>query len=140
MSDNEPPPYGSPPPPPTGDSGGYAPYGSAPGGYGGGYGGYGYGQPGYQSPQQSGLAVAALVLGIVGIVGVCCCGFLGVVGIGGVICGLLAKKEIRESRGAKTGDGLALAGIITGAIGIALGIASVVLVFAVGVFDYGYYS
>ncbi|WP_408899184.1 DUF4190 domain-containing protein [Nocardioides sp. R1-1] len=144
MSYHERPPYGTPPPPPGGEPGGYTPYGG-PGGYGG-YGGPGapggYGPPGYgyQAPQQSVLAVVSLVAGIVGLVGVCCCGILGVVGLGGVICGILAKKEIRDAHGMKTGDGLALAGIITGALGIALGIASVILVFAVGAFDYSYYS
>lgn len=131
-----------PPPPPDGSAPyGTPPYGSPSGGYGGyGYGGYeppgppGYGPPGYgyQPPQQSGMAIAALVSGILSLVGVCCCGLLGLVGIAGVVCGLMAKKEIQESRGAKTGDGLALAGIITGAIGIVLGVASIALIFVWG--------
>ncbi|MBM7515288.1 DUF4190 domain-containing protein [Nocardioides nitrophenolicus] len=124
MSSNEPPPYGTPPPE------GYTPYG----GQGGGYGGYGYPQPGYghQPPAQSGMAIAALVTGISGIVLGCCCGLFGLVGIAGIVCGVMARKDIRESHGAKTGDGLALAGIITGAVAVAFGLLSIALLFVYG--------
>ncbi|WP_181410912.1 DUF4190 domain-containing protein [Nocardioides humi] len=77
--------------------------------------------------------------GILGIVGVCCCGLLGLVGLAGVICGALARKEIQQSNGAKTGEGLALAGIITGSIGIVLGLGSLVLALALGLSDGFYY-
>jgi VIT1/CCC1 family predicted Fe2+/Mn2+ transporter len=55
-------------------------------------------------PQTSPMAIASLVTAIV------CCGPLG------IIFGILSKKEIKESNGQKTGDGLALAGIIIGAV------------------------
>lgn len=118
MSENEPPPpYGAPPPSP------YPTYGYA------GYGGYGYGPP----RQQSGLAVASMVTGIVGVVlGFCgffgFFGFVGLIGIAGIVCGVLAKKDIRRSGGAKTGDGMALAGIITGAVGAVIGLANIALI------------
>jgi hypothetical protein len=110
VSENEPPP----------------PYGAAPPGP---YPPYGYGPP----LQQSGLAVASMVTGIVGVVlGFCgffgFFGFVGLIGIAGVICGVLAKQDIRRSGGAKTGDGMALAGIITGAVGAAIGVANIALI------------
>lgn len=115
------------PPPP------YQPYASPGHGYGYGY-GHGYGQPGFghQPPQQSGLAIASLVTGILGtVLGLCgffgFFGVVGIIGLGGIICGALAKKEIRRSGGAKTGDGMALAGIITGSIGVAIALANVAL-------------
>lgn len=147
----EPPPYGSPPPPPPG--GGYGAPPPPGGGYGapppagGGYGapppGGPYGAPpgygGAQPQSTSVLAIISLVCGIVGILGACCCGFLGVFGTAAVICGFLAKKEIDESGGAKKGGGLAMAGMITGAVGIVLGVGLAILWFGIGAFDYGYY-
>lgn len=78
---------------------------------------------GYQlPPQNSVMAIIALVAGIVSIPAMCCYGVGVVPGIAGVVLGFLGRKEIRESNGTKTGDGMALAGLITGAVGIALAI------------------
>jgi hypothetical protein len=44
----------------------------------------------------------------------------------GVICGIIAKKQIRESH--EQGEGLALAGIIVGSILVALAVLYVVFV------------
>ena len=63
-----------------------------------------------------------------------CCGFFVVLSIVGLVFGILARKEIRESNGTLKGDGLALTGIITGIIGIILVIVSIIL-FATGVID-----
>lgn len=61
----------------------------------------------------SGLSIAALVCGIVSILGFCCCTPIGILcGIAGIVCGVLSKKN--NSGGA----GMALAGIITGAVGV----------------------
>ncbi len=73
--------------------------------------------------------------GIVGILGACCCGFPGLLGIAGVVCGFMARKEIAESGGTKKGDGLALAGMITGAVAIVLSIVGVLLFFVFGTID-----
>lgn len=62
-----------------------------------------------QAVETSGLAVASLVLGILSLLG---CLFLGAVPA--VICGHLALSNIRNSRGHIKGEGLALAGLITG--------------------------
>ena len=60
--------------------------------------------------QNCGLAIASLVLGIAGFV--LCLG--PIAGIPAVICGHMAQSKIRKSGGALTGDGIALAGLITG--------------------------
>ncbi len=130
-------PYGQTPP--------ATPYGQAPGstpadqpGYGQpGYGQPVYGQPVYGQPaygqggygygygpngayptagKTNGMAIASLVCGILGFI----C-FLGAV-LGGVaiILGIGARRKIKESGGAETGDGLALAGIIIGSVFVVL--------------------
>jgi len=76
-----------------------------------------YPQPmyaGYAAPRPTnGLAIAALICGIAGLVI-----FPIVASVLGVIFGHIAKKQIRES--GENGDGLALGGLITGYIGLGL--------------------
>lgn len=80
--------------------------------------------------RESSLAIVSLISGILGWTIV---PFIG--SIVAVITGHLAKKEIRESGGTMSGDGMALAGLILGytMIGIAL-LAIIVLVVALVVF------
>lgn len=59
------------------------------------------------------LAVWSLGLAILGII---CCGLF--TGIPAVICGHKARADIRNSQGALGGDGMAVAGLILGYIGI----------------------
>lgn len=61
-------------------------------------------------PRSEGLAIASLVCSIAGIL------FIGVPAILGVIFGFVARSKILRSNGMLTGDGLALAGIITGLV------------------------
>ncbi|MDD5706949.1 MAG: DUF4190 domain-containing protein [Kiritimatiellae bacterium] len=68
-----------------------------------------------QQAKTAGVAIASLVLGILGLT---CVGPLGA--IPAVICGHIALPKIKHSAGALQGEGLALAGLITGYIGIAL--------------------
>jgi competence protein ComGC len=68
-----------------------------------------------QQAKTAGVAIASLVLGILGLT---CVGPLGA--IPAVICGHIAWSKIKHSAGALQGEGLALAGLITGYIGIAL--------------------
>lgn len=75
-------------------------------------------------PQSNGLAVTAMILGIVSI----CFGFLA--GIPAVIFGFLGKKKAEETG---VGSGQALTGIILGAIGILIGIGWLVFWLFVGV-------
>lgn len=96
-----------------------------PGAYDQGYGApYGQIPPGYgfaAAPTNSGMAVGALVCGIASFPMMLLCGIFGLpMPIVAVILGILGKREIASSGGTKTGDGMALAGIILGAIGIVL--------------------
>ncbi|MGY1689403.1 DUF4190 domain-containing protein [Geodermatophilus sp. SYSU D01105] len=104
------PPPAPPPPPP-----GYGPpgYGPAPG-----YGpppGYGYGPPpGFYRRPTNTLAILALVMAFV-------------FAPAGLVLGIAARRQIRET--GEEGDGLALAGIIVGAIACALVVLGIVLWF-----------
>ncbi|PWH19711.1 MAG: hypothetical protein DDG59_02045 [Anaerolineae bacterium] len=69
------------------------------------------------SPPTSSMAIVSLVAGILGL---SLFPFIG--SIVAVITGNMAKNEIRDSRGALGGEGLAKAGVILGWIGIILGI------------------
>ena len=70
-------------------------------------------------PKNCGLAIWSLVCGILAIVlSVACIGPL--FSIPAVICGHMAYGRIRRSAGALSGEGLALGGLITGYLGIAL--------------------
>jgi len=86
------------------------------------------GQWGSAGPQTPGSAIAALVCGILAVLG---CMFF--TGIPAMVLGRRAKREIEQSGGALTGEGLATAGFVTGLIGTLLfGIpALILLVFAV---------
>ncbi len=75
-----------------------------------------------------GLAIWSLVLGILSLT----CFWL-VTGIPAVICGHLAYGRIRRSAGALSGEGLALGGLITGYISIALSIFIIPLLAAIAI-------
>lgn len=82
--------------------------------------------PAHHVPQSSsGTAVTSLVLSILGLL---LCGPLAIVGI---VLGHSAKKEIRGSGGATSGDGVATAGIVIGWISTVLWGLGVILLFAV---------
>ena len=66
-----------------------------------------------QHPKTAEIAIASLVLGILGLT---CIGPLGA--IPAVICGHIAWSKIKNSAGTLRGEGLALAGLITGYISI----------------------
>jgi hypothetical protein len=81
--------------------------------------------PAYQyapAPPTNGLAIAALVCGIAQFaVGVTC--------IPAIICGHLARRQIRRT--GEQGDGMALAGLILGYVGAALFVGLIMLIFFV---------
>ncbi|MEU6859836.1 DUF4190 domain-containing protein [Glycomyces sp. NPDC046736] len=90
----QPDPYQPQQPPPP-----YAPYAQPPP----------YGYP-YPPPRPTnGMAIAAMVVGIVG-----ACNPIGVLGL---IFGMIAKRQIRET--GEGGDGFATAGVVLGWIGVA---------------------
>lgn len=66
------------------------------------------GAPGTVPVKTSGLAIASLVLGVLG--------FCGITAVLGFIFGLIAQNKIKRSNGQLGGGGLALAGIITSAV------------------------
>ena len=105
-----PPPAGAPPPPY-----GQQPYGQPPA-----YGQPPYGQPGYyqQPSSTNGFAIASVVLGILGLY------WLG--SILALVFGYVARRQIRA--GNQKGDGIAIAGIVLGWIGVGL----LVLFFFIG--------
>ncbi len=126
-----------PPPPIAPDGPGRLPYGYGhPGypGYGGAGGGPGYGWPVMPMAPSNGLGTAGLVLGIIAAVGFCLWPVALACGILAVIFGAIGRGKAR--RGEATNPGQALAGIICGAVGIALAIAFVV-VFLIVPEDFG---
>ena len=64
------------------------------------------------SGSTEGLAIVSLILSIVWIVG------LG--SIAGIITGVMARRRIRDSGGTRTGNGIAVAGIVIGILGLGL--------------------
>lgn len=103
-----------PPPPPQ--------YGAYPGGYPppppyGSYGGY---PPPAPSAPKNGLGVASLVVAIVGLFTV----FGGIVlGVVAIILGFLGRGRVK--RGEATNGGIAVAGIVLGALSILVSIAAI---------------
>ena len=110
----------------------YGTAGAAPPGYAypPGFGpvpGYGYPPP----PRTNGMAIAAMVVSIVGAVSLMCTFCLmplAVVALGGgitgTILGFVARRQIRERGDA--GDGMALAGVIVGLITSIIGLLAIV--------------
>lgn len=101
-------PYGGTGPGPAGPSG-FGPSGFGPGGFG-------------NRPTRSGLAVAALVLGLITVL----LFWTVVVPVLAVVFGLIAARSIKASRGQLTGLKMARAGWILGVVGL-LGFAAVVV-------------
>jgi len=77
------------------------------------------------------MAIAALVLGIAGVI---LCGCL-IPSILGVVFGVLGKKDVRESGGAKKGAGMAQAGFILGIVGLVLAAIYWIVVASTGNFE-----
>ncbi|MGQ4512656.1 DUF4190 domain-containing protein [Streptomyces sp. DW26H14] len=140
-----PPPAGppaGPPPYPGGSAAGAPPYPQGPG--------YGYpqypaggpapyGGPGWagQAPPSNGMGTAAMVLGIVSVVGICLYGITGL--ITGVLAIVFAVKGRRKAdNGEATNRSAATAGLILGWIGAVLGflaIVGIVVAIIVGVHE-----
>jgi len=125
-----PPPYTEPTAAPQQPANGQQPYPQQPYGYGP-QPGYGYGQAGLYGygapPRTNGKATAALWTGIGSIVLTLCCG-LGILGVVPIVLGVKARGEIRAAGGQQEGDGMALAGIITGAVAIVLSLAFIAVI------------
>jgi len=81
------------------------------------------------APKTSGLAIASLILGIVGLLGLACYGVGIIPSAAALITGLIARRRIRENPTAYQGAGLALAGTILGGIPVALSALACVIIF-----------
>jgi hypothetical protein len=79
-------------------------------------------------PKTSGLAIWSLVLGILSLL----C-FTIFTAIPGVICGHKALSKIKRSGGTVTGQGLAIAGLVTGYLGIAYALFIIPLMVAIAI-------
>ncbi|MGW5423557.1 DUF4190 domain-containing protein [Streptomyces sp. NPDC003943] len=119
------PPAAATPPQQTGY--GYPAPASAYPSYGAGaYGQPGYGQPGWGQPAPSnGMGTAAMVLGIIAVAGFCLWGFGALLGILALIFGIIGLKK--AGRGEATNRGMAIAGVVLGAVGILIGAAFLAL-------------
>lgn len=84
------------------------------------------------APPTNGKAVASMVLGIVWM--------WGITSIIGLILGYIARKEIKASGGRQGGDGMAIAGIVLGWVGIGLLIFALLAIsFVTSSHDYDYF-
>jgi hypothetical protein len=81
---------------------------------------------GYQVPRTNGKAQAAMWTGLAMLL-TSICG-VGVLGFIPITLGVLARREIGRSGGRQGGDGMALAGIVTGAVATALSLILIIVV------------
>ncbi|VXC00482.1 DUF4190 domain-containing protein [Aeromicrobium sp. 9AM] len=103
---------------------GQQPYGQQP------YGQPAYGQPAYgygypPPPKNNPKALWAMIVGIVSIL-FCYVGL--VIGPVAIFLAVQAKKEIKQSNGTQTGEGMATAGLITGIVGTVVQVMLITLV------------
>ena len=79
-------------------------------------------------PKNCGLAIWSLVLGILSLT----CFYI-FTAIPAVICGHTALSRIKRSGGALTGNGLAIGGLVTGYLGIAMSICLIPMLAAIAI-------
>lgn len=83
------------------------------------------GYPGYQPKPGSGLAIASLVCGILGVLtGIFIFSGLSL-GLAGIVLGIVALVKVKN--GTASGKGMAIGGIVTGALGMIVAAAMMVL-------------
>jgi hypothetical protein len=75
----------------------------------------------------SGLAIGSMVVGILALPGSCCCYSSVPLGIAAIIMGVIAMNKAKADPMSYGGRGMALAGIICGAIGFLLAILWLIL-------------
>ncbi|MFC7534820.1 DUF4190 domain-containing protein [Actinoplanes sp. GCM10030250] len=91
------------------------------------------GQQPYGAAPQNGFGLTSMILGIISIPISCCWYISGVVSIVGLVFGFLGKKKV--DAGLANNRGIALAGIITSAVGLALAVVFAILAVALRDFD-----
>jgi hypothetical protein len=77
-----------------------------------------------QVAETNAWAIVSLVASILSWVGL-----FGIGGIVGLVCGIIARNQIRDSAGRQTGDGLAIAGIVLGGINVVISCIGLLCVF-----------
>jgi hypothetical protein len=84
-------------------------------------------QPAPATSSNNTLAIVSLIVGIVALLSSCCLSFMGffgicsaVLGIVAVVLGAIGINQISKSGGMQTGKGMAIAGIVMGAVSILL--------------------
>ena len=75
-----------------------------------------------QGSGSNGLAIASLVLGIIGLVTFWACGFGALPGLIAVVLGILGMQAANKQPG-QPQRGLAIAGVVTGALAVLAGVA-----------------
>jgi hypothetical protein len=75
----------------------------------------------------NGLAIGALVTGILAIPGACCCYSSVPLGIAAIIMGIIAMNKAKMSPETHGGRGMALGGLVCGIIGLGFTILAIVL-------------
>lgn len=79
-------------------------------------------------PRNNGMAIASLVLGIIGLVFSCCYGVGAVFGIIALAFGIISSRQIKKSH--EQNGGMSVAGIILGIIAIVVGVLVVIFIVA----------
>jgi Domain of unknown function (DUF4190) len=77
----------------------------------------------------SNLAIASMVCGIVGLL---LCYFNGLAALPAVICGHMALRQIRNASVLMSGRGMAIAGLVTGYLGLAIQLGVIIVVCFIG--------
>jgi hypothetical protein len=86
--------------------------------------------PGFATPTTNGLAVASFVCGLVGLLGWLACFVAAFAAFPGLVLGIVGLYRIGKSEGREKGRGLAIAGIVTSGVAIAV---SVMLLVVLGI-------
>ncbi len=71
-------------------------------------------------PVPSGMAIASMVLGIIGVLGAAI-----LTSVPAIICGHIARRQIRDAEGRVGGEGMALTGLILGYLTTALSVLAI---------------
>ena len=83
------------------------------------------------APESNGMAIAAMVVGILSLVTFWLCGLGAVLGLVAVVLGAVALSKANKTP-ARTGRGQAIAGIATGAVALVISLAFLVFFVVVG--------
>jgi len=84
--------------------------------------------PGFAPPSSNGLAIAALVCGILALPTTCCCSILSLpLAIAACVLGGIAMSKIKAQPMVYGGKGMALGGLICGIVGILMSISFLAL-------------